>query len=168
MAWEANGPDPGSTTLGEYPELQTFSHSISYYEGEELERAYFTVRVTPQQPNGPTVSFTTGNPGVISGYYKGVFNDELTVLNDDLTYSTVTTLTGPEGSVWSKVNSNNLFQVIAFKPDTTRERTLTYLAEALNQNNTVRASQVYTIYARDRNWSPGQQALLELLQDASS
>lgn len=178
MSWAVAGQDEGSpsTTLGEHPELQNFSYSISYYEEDEAEaRTYYTVRITPQQPNGPTVTFTTGNPGGISGYYKGIFNDTLRTLyrddftsKDKLVYKTVTTLAPPEGSIWNKVDRNNLYQVVSFTPDMTRERTLTYLAEALNVNNTVRSSQVYTIFARDRNWSPGQQSLLELLQYASS
>lgn len=178
MGWSVAGQDEGSpsTTLGEHPELQNFSYSISYFEGEtEQERVYFTVRITPQQPNGPTVTFATGNPGGISGYYRGIFNDTLRTLysddfsgKDKLVYKTIRTLDPPEGNIWTKVDRNNLYQVISFTPDMTRERTLTYLAEALNVNNTVRASQVYTIFARDRNWSPGQQSLLELLQYASS
>jgi hypothetical protein len=171
MSWAVSGQNEESPSsyLGEHPELQNFSYSISYYEEDEAEaRTYYNVRITPQQPNGPTVTFTSGNPGGISGYYKGIFNDSLTTLSNDLKLSTVTTLEAPEGSVWTKVDRANLFQVISFTPDMTRERLLSYLAEALNVNNTVRSSQVYTIYARDRNWTPGQQSLLELVSYASS
>jgi hypothetical protein len=116
-----------------------------------------------------TVSFTTGNPGVIAGYYKGIFNDQLTTRNQDGTFTTITTLGAPEGSVWDKVDRNKLAQVISFKADTTRSRTFTYLAEALDTDGTtVLASQTYTILARDLNWTPGLVSLKELVAYASS
>jgi hypothetical protein len=47
MGWAVAGQDEGSpsTTLGEHPELQNFSYSISYFEGEELERTYLPLEI---------------------------------------------------------------------------------------------------------------------------
>jgi hypothetical protein len=175
MAWL-----PEDTLLGTHAELESFSHSIQYYiEGaagdpeadppvEGGEDVYYNVRIIPQQNNPDTVTFTTGDPGIISGYYKGIFNDSLTTRAPDGTLTTITTLSPPEGSVFSKVSRNNVYEVISFKADTTRSRTLTYLAEALDEDNEVISSQVYTILAQDRNWTPGLIALKELVSYASS
>jgi hypothetical protein len=170
---------PSETLLGTHAELETFSHSIQYYiEGaagdpEAIppepagENVYYEVRITPQQSNPETVTFTTGDPGIISGYYKGIFNDSLTTRAPDGTLTTITTLGEPEGSVFSKVSRDNVYEVISFKADTTRSRTLTYLAEALEDGEVI-ASQVYTILAQDTNWTPGLISLKELVSYASS
>jgi hypothetical protein len=170
---------PSDTLLGTHAELETFSHSIQYYiEGaagdpEAIppvpagENVYYDVRITPQQNNPDTVTFTTGDPGIISGYYKGIFNDSLTTRAPDGTLTTITTLGEPEGSVFSKVSRDNVYEVISFKADTTRSRTLTYLAEALDGDEVI-AAQVYTILAQDTNWTPGQISLKELVSYASS
>jgi hypothetical protein len=170
---------PEDSLLGTHAELESFSHNIQYYiEGaagdpEAIppvpagENVYYEVRITPQQSNPDTVTFTEGDPGIISGFYKGIFNDSLTTRSPDGTFTTITTLGEPEGSVFSKVNRDNLYEVISFKADTTRSRTLTYLAEALD-GETVVASRVYTILAQDTNWTPGLIALKELVSYASS
>jgi hypothetical protein len=170
---------PEDSLLGTHAELESFSHSIQYYiEGAAGdpsaeppvpagENIYYEVRVTPQQSNPDTVLFTTGDPGVISGFYKGIFNDSLTTRSPNGTLTTITTLGAPEGSVFTKVNRANLDEVISFKADTTRSRTLTYLAEALD-GETVISSRVYTILAQDTNWTPGLISLKELVSYASS
>jgi hypothetical protein len=177
---------PEESLLGTHAELESFSHSIRYYvqgeAGDPLavppvtagEDVYYDVRITPQQSNPNTVSFTTGEPGIISGFYKGIFNDSLTTRSPDGQLTTITTLGEPEGSVFSKVNRTNVYEVISFKADTTRSRTLTYLAEAIDTNplsptylDTI-ASKLYTIKAEDRNWTPGLIALKELVSYASS
>lgn len=158
---------PEESLLGTHAELENFSHSIQYFVGAEPEIKFYTIRITPQQVNPDTVTFTTGNPGVVSGFYKGIFNDALTTRSRDGVLTTITTLGEPEGSVFDKVDRDNIFQVISFKADTTRSRTLTYLAEAI-ENETVVSSKVYTILAQDTNWTPGQLALKELVSYASS
>lgn len=169
---------PENTLLGTHGELQNFTHNIQYYEegaaGDPMavppvpagQDTYYNVRITPQQVNPNTVSFTQGNPGVITGFYKGIFNDSLTTRDVNGKITTITTLGAPEGSVFEKVSREGLSEVISFKADTTRSRTFTYLAEALS-GQTVIASQVYTILAQDLNWSPGQQNLKELVSNAS-
>lgn len=177
MAWV-----PSETLLGTHAELASFTHNIQYFvegaPGDPLaippvpagENTYYNVRIIPQQTNPNTVIFTAGNPGVISGYYKGIFNDSLTTRSPEGSFTTITTLGVPEGSVFTKVNRNNVYEVISFKADTTRSRTLTYLAEAYDPlfPNTVVASQMYSILAQDLNWTPGQLALKELVSYASS
>lgn len=173
---------PTETLLGTHGELQTFSHNIEYYEegaaGDPLaeppvpagENTYYTVRIIPQQVNPNTIMFTTGNPGVISGFYKGIFNDSLTTRNESGNITTITTLGAPEGPVFDKVNRVGLSEVISFKADTTRSRTFTYLAEAITivgSNVTVVASNTYTILAQDLNWTPGQLNLKGLIANAS-
>ena len=178
MPWTSDSEDPESTLLGDHAELESFTHNIRYYvEGDTGdpeaippvaagEDTYYTVRITPQQVNPDTVTFTTGDPGIISGFYKGIFNDSLTTRSETGEITTITTLGDPEGSVFEKVNRTRLSEVISFKADTTRSRTLTYLAEALDED-TVISSQVYTILAQDLNWTPGQLNLKELVADAS-
>jgi hypothetical protein len=169
---------PEETLLGTHAELENFSHNIQYYvEGEAGdpeaipptaagEDIYYDVRITPQQVNPNTVTFSTGNPGVISGFYKGIFNDSLTTRTETGQITTITTLGAPEGSVFEKVGRTGLSEVISFKADTSRSRTFTYLAEALEEE-TVIASTVYTILAQDLNWTPGQLNLKELISNAS-
>ena len=174
--------NPTETLLGTHAELENFSHSIQYYDegaaGDPLavppveagEPVYYNVRITAQQFNPNTVEFTAGDPGIISGFYKGIFNDTLTTRNKDGSFNTITTLGDPEGSIWTKVDTTNLSQVISFKADTTRSRTLTYLAEAYDplDPEVIVASQTYTILAQDRNWDPGKLALKELVSYASN
>lgn len=169
---------PEETLLGTHAELEIFSHNIQYYvEGDAGdpeaippvpagEDTYYNVRITPQQTNPNTVSFTAANPGNISGFYKGVFNDSLTTRDEQGRITTITTLGAPEGSVFEKVNRTGLSEVISFRADTTRSRTFTYLAEALDEGSVI-ASTVYTILAQDLNWTPGQLNLKELISDAS-
>ena len=169
---------PEESLLGTHAELQNFTHNIEYYVAgaagdpeaipptEAGEDIYYTVRITPQQVNPNTVVFTTGDPGVISGFYKGVFNDSLTTRNESGNITTITTLGAPEGSVFEKVSRTGLSEVISFKADTTRSRTFTYLAEALDEENVI-ATTVYTILAQDLNWTPGQLNLKELVSNAS-
>ncbi len=177
MAWV-----PSTTLLGTYAELASFTHNIEYYvegaAGDPLaippvpagDNTYYNVRIIPQQTNPNTVTFTAGNPGIISGYYRGIFNDSLTTRAPDGNLTTITTLGEPQGSVFTKVNRSSVYEVISFKADTTRSRTFTYLAEAYDPlfPNTVIASQTYTILAQDTNWTPGQLALKELVSYASS
>ena len=173
---------PTETLLGTHAELQNFSHSIEYFDegaaGDPLaeppveagEPFYYDVKITPQEFNPDTVVFSAGNPGTVSGFYKGIFNDTLKTFNKDGTFSTITTLGQPEGSIWDKVDRINLKEVISFKADTTRSRILTYLAEAYDplEPEIIVASQTYTILAQDRNWDPGKLSLKELVSYASS
>jgi hypothetical protein len=166
-----------NSLLGTHPELQNFYYSIRYYtentleasEGESgsTEIVYYPVRITAGQTGYSTVIITSGLTANISGFFKGVFNDSLTTLDKQLKLKTISTLQPPEGSVWDKVDRDNLYQVISFKADTTRSRTLTYLAEAL-KDDVVIASQIYTILAQDTNWTSGQLVLKELVSYASS
>jgi len=173
---------PQESNLGIHPELQNFGHSIQYYEeiqtggggeddgsGGSVEIVYYNVNITPQyQGSYPTVVITNGLQAGISGFFRGVFNDSLTILNKQGVLKTVSTLQPPEGSVWDKIDMSNLLQVISFKADTTRSRTLSYLAEAVDDEGNVLTSNTYTILAQDLNWSPGQQNLRNLVLYASS
>jgi hypothetical protein len=171
---------PEESNLGIHPELQNFGHSIQYYEeiqtggggesgGGAVEIVYYNVNITPQyQGSYPTILITNGLGASISGFFRGVFNDSLTILNKQGDLKTVSTLQPPQGSVWDKIDRPNLLQVISFKADTTRSRTLSYLAEAVDQNGNVLTSKTYTILAQDLNWSPGQQNLKDLVSYASS
>jgi hypothetical protein len=171
---------PEESNLGTHPELQNFGHSIQYYEEIEtgggteggtgtVERIYYPVNITPQyQGSYPTLIITNGLQASISGFFRGVFNDSLTILNKQGILRTFSTLQPPEGSVWDKIDRPNLLQVISFKADTSRSRTLTYLAKAIDEDGNVLTSNIYTILAQDLNWSPGQQNLRELVTYASS
>lgn len=170
---------PEESLLGTHAELESFTHNIRYYvagiagDAEAIppvaagEDIYYDVRITPQQVNPNTVIFTAGDPGIISGFYKGIFNDSLTTRNESGNITTITTLGTPEGSVFEKVSRTGLSEVISFKADTSRSRTFTYLAEALDEEQDVIASIVYTILAQDLNWTPGQLNLKELVSNAS-
>lgn len=171
---------PEDSSLGTYSELQNFSHPIQYYTetqtgvegdagGSTTEIVYYAVNITPQyQGSYPTVNITNGLQARIFGFFRGVFNDSLTILNKQGELITSSTLQPPEGSVWDKVNKPNLLQVISFKADTTRSRTLTFLAQAVDNNGSVLASKTYSMLAQDLNWSTGQQNLKDLVSYASS
>jgi hypothetical protein len=172
---------PSDTLLGTHAELASFSHTVEYYvEGaagdpdavppvEAGEPTYYDVRLIPQETNPNTIIFTAGNPGTISGYYKGIFNDSLTTRAKDGSFTTITTL-GSNAGVFDAVNRSNVYEVISFKADTTRSRTFTYLAQAYDPlfPNTIVASQTYTVLAEDKNWTPGLINLKELVTYASN
>ena len=172
---------PSDTLLGTHAELASFSHTVEYYvEGtagdpdadppvEAGEPTYYDVRLIPQETNPNTIIFTAGNPGTISGYYKGIFNDSLTTRAKDGSFTTITTL-GSNAGVFDAVNRSNTYEVISFKADTTRSKTFTYLAQAYDPlfPNTIVASQTYTVLAEDKNWTPGLINLKELVTYASN
>jgi hypothetical protein len=172
---------PTETLLGTHAELAFFSHTVQYYvEGaagdplavppvEAGAPTYYNVRIIAQETNPDTVTFSTGNPGTVGGYYKGIFNDSLMTRAEDGSFTTITTL-GENAGVFDAVNRTNVYQVISFKADTTRSRTFTYVAQAFDPlfPNTVIASQTYTILAEDKNWTPGMMNLKELVSYASS
>jgi hypothetical protein len=183
MAWI-----PETTLLGTYGEFATFSHEIQYYEPGEAgdpeaippveagEDIYYPVRITPQEVNPNTINYSYPepvDPAIISGYYKGIFNDSLTTRAKDGSFTTITTL-GNGGGVFDTVNRDKVYEVISFKADPVRSKTFTYLAEAIDMNPLsptyldVMASQSYTIKAEDRNWTPGLNNLKELVSYASS
>lgn len=177
---------PATTLLGTHAELESFTHTIQYYDesttpgvpdpitGEvgagTTNQTYYNVRVIPQETNPSTISFTSDNPGSIFGYYKGIFNDTLTTRDTFGNFTTVTTLTGGDGGVFDKVNRETLHEVISFKADMTRSRTFNYRAEAFDPLNPVIvvAFQNYTVLAQDQNWTPGLNNLKELVNYASS
>lgn len=179
---------PETTLLGTHGELVTFSHEIQYYEpGGEADPladppveagadTYYPVRITPQEPNSNTINYTypdSLDPAVISGYYKGIFNDTLTTRSPEGSFTTITTL-GNGGGVFETVNRQKVYEVISFKADTIRSKTFSYLAEAVDTDplsptyNQVIASQIYTIKAEDKNWTPGMINLKELVSYASN
>jgi hypothetical protein len=179
---------PSATLLGTYGELVTFSHSIQFYVPgtvadptatppvEAGADIYYRVRITALDSNQSTVSCTYPtplDPGIISGYYKGIFNDILTTRAKDGNFTTITTL-GNGGGVFETINRDKVYEVISFKADTVRSKTFSYLAEAIDTvllsptYNQVVASQTYTIKAEDKNWTPGLNNLKELVSYASS
>jgi hypothetical protein len=179
---------PSATLLGTHGELETFSHSIQYYvPGTTADPTatppveagvdfYYKIRITALDSNQSTVSCTYPtplDPGIISGYYKGIFNDTLTTRAKDGSFTTVTTL-GSGAGVFNAVNRDKVYEVISFKADTVRSKTFSYLAEAIDTMvgsptyNQVIISQIYTIKAEDKNWTPGLNNLKELVSYASS
>jgi len=179
---------PSVTLLGTHGELASFSHAIQFYvPGASADATadppveagvdvYYKIRITALDSNQSTVICTYPtplDPGVISGYYKGIFNDTLTTRAKDGTFTTLTTL-GAGAGVFDTVNRDKVYEVISFKADTVRSKTFSYLAEAIDTTvgsptySQVVASQTYTIKAEDKNWSPGLNNLKELVSYASS
>jgi hypothetical protein len=179
---------PSATLLGTHGELVNFSHSIQFYVPgaaadptatppvEAGVDVYYKIRITALDSNQSTVNCTYPtplDPAIISGYYKGIFNDTLTTRAKDGTFTTITTL-GSGGGVFDTINRDKVYEVISFKADTVRSKTFTYLAEAIDTlvgsptYNQVVASQNYTIKAEDKNWTPGLNNLRELVSYASS
>jgi len=170
MAWS-----PTATELGPHTELETFSHSITYIipaidadplavpptEGS-LEVRY-NVRIVPQEANPATVSFTAGDPGIVAGYFKRVFND--TIKYQTFQKEIKTVVTDPDNGAWDKVINAEVSEAISFKADTTRNIIRNYTAEAYDPvaPATVVASKSYTINIRDLNWTTGQNLLKELV-----
>lgn len=173
--------NPTTTLLGTHGELAQFSHNVQYYdEGTPADPlavppvaagdpVYYNVRLIPQEANPNTISFSSGNPGNISGYYKGIFNDSLTTRSKSGDFTTITTL-GVNAGVFDAVDRLNVYEVISFKADTTRSRTFNYVAEAYDplHPTVVISSQNYTVKAEDKNWTPGMMNLKELVSYASS
>jgi hypothetical protein len=178
---------PSTTALGTHAELETFIHTIRFFVPgaaadptatppvEAGADVYYKIRITALDANQNTVSCTYPtplDPASISGYYKGIFNDTLTTRDRAGNLKTITTLQQNQ-SVFSAVD-RTAKHVISFIADSTRSRTFNYLAEAIDTvllsptYNQVVASQNYTIKAEDRNWTPGQTALKELVSYTES
>jgi hypothetical protein len=179
---------PSASLLGTHGELANFSHSIQFYVPgatadpiavppvEAGVDTYYRIRITALDSNQITVSTTYPtplDPAIISGYYKGIFNDTLTTRAKDGSFTTITTL-GSGSGVFDAVNRDKVYEVISFKADTIRSKTFSYLAEAIDTTvgsptyNQVVANKTYTIKAEDKNWTPGLNNLKELVTYASS
>ena len=170
MAWT-----PTTTELGPHTELETFSHSITYIipavEADPLadppvegsEEVRYNVRIVPQEANPATVSFTAGDPGIVAGYFKRVFNDTIKYQTFEKEIKTV--VTDPDNGAWDKVINAEVSEAISFKADTTRNIIKNYTAQAYDPlvPTTVVASKSYTINIRDLNWTTGQNLLKELV-----
>jgi hypothetical protein len=170
MAW-----NPTTTELGPYTELQSFSHSITYIipateadpladpPTEATEEVRYNVRIVPQETNPATVSLTAGDPGIIAGYFKRVFNDTIKYQTFEKQIKTV--VTDPDNGAWDKVINAEVSETISFKADTTRNIIRNYTAQAYDPlvPATVVASKSYTINIRDLNWTTGQTLLKELV-----
>lgn len=159
---------PDISSLGTHGEYEAFSHAVEYYIEDNITRTYYDVRIIPQQTNPPTVTTTAGNPATISGLFRGVYNDTLTVMNKDRSYTTV--VGDGDGGVFDKLDRNVAHEVISFRPDGSRSRTFSYVAEAYNPLNptVVIDSRIYTIHVQDLNWTPGLIALKELISYVSN
>jgi hypothetical protein len=168
---------PETSELGPYGELQTFSNSIQYYteEAGDVDPAtgqsgastitYYNVRIFPQETKPETITITSGNPATISGYFKRVFNDIISYRNFTNEIKTITT--DENNGAWDKLElvKSDVKEISSFQPDSNRNIIKSYIAEAYSaaSPNTVVSSTTYTINIRDRNWTPGQLALKELV-----
>jgi hypothetical protein len=175
---------PTDTLLGTHIELETFSHSITYIEpageGDPLadppvdatQEVRWTVRVIPLETNSPTVIFTTGDPAIVSGYFKRVFNDTIQYKTFDKRI--VTAVTDPDNGAWDKVINSEVYEATSFKADTSRNIIKNYRAEAFNNDPAsphyleIVATKNYTINIKDLNWTTGQTLLKQLVTTTQS
>lgn len=159
---------PTETLLGTLVENQSFGYGIQYYTetvgagstdpgtGEsvpgEVTQTYYPVQIVPGVVK-PTIGTTIGNPANISGYFQKVFNDTIQYRDNN---GNIVTLNGDATTgAWDKLDINAVSEMTSFRPDTNRDITFSYTANALD-GNTVIASQVYTIRIFDPSWSGGQ------------
>lgn len=162
---------PSAPLLGTVTEYQNFSYSVRYYVPGAAGDAsavppvaagpdvYYPVTITATSSK-PTVALTTGDPATIAGFFKFVFNDTIQYKSKS---GNIVTLVGDENQgSWDKLNSNDVYHMTSFQPDTTRDMTLTYTAQA-KDGNTVIATQSFTIRISDPNWTNGQNALRDAL-----
>lgn len=166
MAWE-----PPISLLGTVTEYENFSYSIQYFaEGaagdpeaippvEAGEDTYYPVTITASSSK-PTVILTDGDPASIAGFYKFVFNDTIEYKSKS---GNIVTLVGDENTgAWDKLNYNDVYHMTAFRPDTSRDMSLTYTAVA-KDGDTIIATKEYTVRIFDPNWTNGQNALRDAL-----
>jgi hypothetical protein len=168
---------PETSELGPYGELQNFSNSIQYYTETEgaVDPAtgqsgastivYYSVRIIPLESKPDTITITSGNPAIISGYFKRVFNDQIQYRNFTNEIKTITT--DENNGAWDKLNlvKSDVKEISSFQPDSNRNIIKSYRAEAYSPQtpNIIISSTTYTINITDRNWTPGQLALKELV-----
>lgn len=174
---------PHTTLLGTHTESANFSHVIQYYEEVvgpegvdpisglptpgEISYVYYPIRIVANQTNPASVTITyddTAKTGTIAGHYGPVFNDTVQYEKEDRSIVTINTMTTePIGvGVWEKLASGDMWEMVAFYPDTTRYRQFTYTATAgdiVGGVQTVRSTLVYQIDLSDQNWTPGKLAL---------
>ena len=149
--------------LGTHTQSQSFAYNIEYVIADEiLGNVNCDVIVTALETNPSTVTISGSS---ISGYYGTMFDDTLTVRNEDNTFDTFTTFTSSSG-IFDSVDRSTLSEVISFRPDRDRYRVFNYEANAYNADSLV-ATTTYQIILDDRNWTPGKNSLKELVQDAS-
>jgi hypothetical protein len=175
MAWS-----PETTELGPHAEYETFSHSITYTipgsaadplaipPTEATAEVRYNVRIVPQEANPATVSFTASDPGIISGYFKRVFNDTIQYKTFNKEIKTV--VTDPDNGAWDKVNNAEVYETLSFLADTSRSVIKNYTAQAYDPlvPAVVVASNSYTINIRDLNWTTGQNLLKDLVNLTTS
>ena len=170
---------PTETLLGTHVELETFSHSITYIEPageadpladppvEATEEVRYTVRIVALEGNPTTVTFTTGDPGIIAGFFKRVFNDTIQYKTFNKEIKTV--VTDPDNGAWDKVINSEVYEATSFKADTSRNIIKNYRAEAFDNDPLspnyldIVATKDYTINIKDLNWTTGQTLLKQLV-----
>lgn len=135
---------PIESQLATLDELKNLSFTITYVDalGES-----FPVTVEALTPNS-TVA-VSGNS--IAGYYSDAFTYSVAYKKTDNTYATV--------SKFQQVESDKVYELYSYTPNTTQSTTYTYVARAYS-GSTVIATQEYTVVVTN-NWSFGRNQLVK-------
>jgi hypothetical protein len=174
MPWTA------SALLGTVVENQSFSYPIQYYtettSGSTTDpitgvvtpgtttQVYYNVNIVPAAVK-PTITITNGNPATIVGYYQKMFNDTIQYRNHN---NQIITLTGDATTgAWDKLTAAkaDVFHLTSFKPDTVRDMSFSFTANAVDNLNNIIATTTYTIRVYDPSWDSGKAALHYALQE---
>lgn len=154
---------PAESLLATVKEFQSFSSTITYFEpgdGATIPDTYYPVTITQVSPQA-TITTTNGINATISGYVKYVFYDTIVYLDFN---NTLKTLTGSETQgTWEQFDINDCYQLVEFTPDDQRYRRLEFIAEAKN-GATVIATNSFYVDVSDRSWTPGLNALKNVVQ----
>lgn len=163
---------PSVSLLGTVVENQSFNYTVRYYTEEAgaidpitglpgpSTQTYYNVNIVPATVKS-TVTITNGSTASIAGYFQRVFNDTIQYRDHN---GIIKTLTGDasQGS-WDKLNLADVYHITSFQPDTVRDMTVSYTANAVNGVGTVIASQGFTIRINDPSWDAGKTALRNAL-----
>jgi hypothetical protein len=162
--------EPTEVNLATVKELEHFNVSVTCYVEEDINnqivKKYLDITFFPIDITVDTIQYSIkANPGVISGYYKAVFDDTLIFQQKDLSKKTITTLSSePIGqSVFEKIKTENVLGITGFIPDPIRHKVFRYSAIAYD-NNTQISEKEYTITVSDRNWDNGKNNFIELVK----
>jgi hypothetical protein len=145
--------EPATSLLDTIDALKNVDHTITYEYVDEItmQTASYPVTIVAGE-NNATISTANGR---IVGYYTDPFDISVNYLNAAKQNTTVDS--------FSKIDTNNLYQLYSYEPNTSLQKTYTYTAIAYDTEPTVPveiARTDYTIVVTN-NWTYGRNQVLK-------
>ena len=132
---------------------KNIDHTITYEYVDEITSQTLTYPVTIVAGE-ENLTVSTAN-GRIVGYYTDPFDISVNYLNTNKQNTTVDS--------FSKIDTNNLYQLYSYEPNTDQQKTYTYTAIAYDTEPTIPVEVARTDYTvvLTNNWTYGRNQLLK-------